>query len=207
MIIRLGLQGILAGLLTLMLLACAHTTGDDFFAVDRYEAAADLYIQSAENGDLQKMLRLAEMYASGKIDYHRDYVKAAYWYRKAAEMGHVPAMYELAFIYEYGQGEVEQDLEQAVYWYRRAGEQGDAYSRYRLGGVLSQLEPVDPVAAMQWLLLADEAAQGCPEQATCQIVLEDMFNIKWALQKTMTNEQIALARQHARDWQPPLPAP
>ena len=90
---------ILSGII--LLSACAQK-GDEFYDVQRYDAAADLYIQAAERGDVPKMMKLAVMYASGKIDYQRDYKQAVYWYTKAAGQGVVVAMFELGFIYEYG---------------------------------------------------------------------------------------------------------
>jgi len=186
-----------------MLPACAQR-GDDFFDAERFEAAADLYIQAAEQGDVDKMLRLAEMYATGKIAYRRDYKNAVYWYQKAAAQGVVRAMFELGFIYEYGQGVIARDLGQAANWYRQAAERGHAYSQYRLAAVLSQqLDDYDNDAALQalrWFLIAERMARTCATEAECRIVIDDLFNYHWQLQQQLSPEQQALAQTQADNW-------
>lgn len=184
------------------LTACAtRNTGDDFVNVDRYEAAADLFIEQAEKGDLAKMLTLASMYSSGKIDYRRDYVKAVYWYQKAAALGNVPSMYELGIIYEYGAGDVAPDTARAVHWYREGAERGDAYCQYRLGRVLSEDKAADPVDAYQWFLVAEASAAQCQDNVKCRIILDDKFNYKWELEKRLTDAQKTQGRERARSWQ------
>jgi len=182
---------------TLIISGCAPTSGDAFYKVERFEQAADLYIREAEEGDLEKMLQLAVMYSSGKINYKRDYIQASYWYEKAAGLGEVNAMHELAFIYEYGQGKVEQDLNKAIEWYLHASATGHAYSQYRLASSYAKrdADENDAVEAYRWFLTAEKSAQNCPSDKQCQIVLEDLFNYKWSLEKRMSEVQISAAKQ------------
>jgi len=186
-----------------MLFACAQR-GDDFFDAERFEAAADLYIQAAEQGDTGKMLRLAEMYTAGKIGYRRDYEQAVYWYQKAASQGVVPAMFELGFIFEFGSGDVDQDVDQSLHWYQQAAVQGNSYAQYRLAAVLArQLENydgADAVDAYRWFLIGVNSAQNCLADAECQIVANDLFNYQWQLQRHLSGQQRALARQQAMAW-------
>jgi TPR repeat protein len=190
-------------LLLLLLSACAQR-GDDFFEAERFEAAADVYIQAAEQGDVTMMLRLAEMYAAGKIGYRRDYDNAVLWYTKAADLGVVSAMFELGFIYEYGQGAVAQDTSQAEYWYRQAAEHGHAYSQYRLAALLAQqlnnVEGDEALRAYGWFLIAERSAQACKNEPQCRIVIEDLFNFHWQLQQRLPEQQQTLARQQAAEW-------
>jgi len=183
--------------LTLLFVACAPTGGDSFYKVERFEQAADLYIKEAEEGDLEKMLQLAVMYSSGKINYQRNYVQAAYWYEKAAGLGEVNAMHELAFIYEYGQGKVEQDLDKAIEWYLRAAANNHAYSQYRLASSYAKrdADENDAVEAYRWFLVAENSAQSCANEKQCQIVLDDLFNYKWALEKRLSKAQFTTAKQ------------
>ena len=187
---------VLTGLIFLS--ACAQK-GDEFYDVQRYDAAADLYIQAAERGDVPKMMKLAEMYASGKIDYHRDYKQAVYWYTKAAGQGVVTAMFELGFIYEYGQGGVKQDYTQAVHWYSLAASHGNAYAQYRLAHVqaeqISDVHSDKSIEAYLSFLQAERMAGDCGDTAECRIVNGDLFNYRWLLERNLTDEQKQLARE------------
>lgn len=182
-----------------LLSACATKKGDDFYADQRYDAAADLYIQAAERGDVPKMMKLAEMYASGKIDYHRDYKQAAYWYTKAAGQGVVTAMFELGFIYEYGQGEVGQDYTQSAHWYSLAAAHGNAYAQYRLAHVqaeqLTDIHGDEAIEADISFIKAEQMAKDCSDTAECRIINGDLFNYRWLLERNLTDEQKQQARE------------
>lgn len=195
-----------AVLLLLYLSACSQRQrqGDDFFAAQRYEMAADLYVKSAEQGDTDKMMRLGEMYAAGKIGYKRDYENAVYWYKKAAEHGIVRAMFELGFIYEYGQGEVIQNDAEAEHWYKQAAAHNDAYSQYRLAEVMArQLDDYEGEAAIKayrWFLIAERTAGDCKDNPLCRIVSDDKFNYRWELQRHLKPDQQSQALQLAKQW-------
>ena len=193
---RTGYCLLLAGM---VLLSACVKKGDEFYDDQRYEAAADLYVQAAERGDVTKMMRLAGMYASGKIDYHRDYKQAAYWYAKAAGQGNVQAMFELGFIYEFGQGDVEKDYAQAQHWYSMAAAHGHAYSQYRLAHVQAeQLTDSHGDAAIEAeiaFLKAEQMTRDCGDSAECRIIGEDLFNYRWLLERNLTAGQKQQARE------------
>lgn len=206
-IARRHLHSILLSVVVLLISACAQT-GDDFMVNERYEAAADLYTQSAEQGDVTKMMTLAGMYSTGKINYRRDYPQAVYWYTKAAEQGVVSAKYELGFIYEYGQGEVGQDIDQAIHWYQQAAEQDHAYSQYRLANLLAQkitdYQDEAAIEADQWFVKAALMAERCSNDALCTIVQQDLFNYRWRLERFLTASQKEQAQQQVSDMANPL---
>ncbi len=196
-------------MLTVLATGCAQK--DKNFAIDaRYEAAPDLYIQSAEQGDVKKMMKLAQMYSAGKINYRRDYPQAVYWYTRAANQGIVSAMCELGFIYEHGQGDVEKDSDLAIGWYRQAAEQDNAYAQYRLANLLAQqaanVDGEVAIAAEQWFLKAERSAADCSDNALCTIVQQDLFNYHWRHQGLLTEKQKQLARQQL-DHSLNLPGP
>jgi len=195
---------LLVAILALFMLAGCAQRGDDFFDAERFEAAADMYIKAAEQGDVDKMLQLGGMYAAGKIAYRRDYRQALHWYQQAAAQGVVPAMFELGFMFEYGQGDIDRDLVQAEYWYRQAAGHGHAYSQYRLAEVLAQqLDRYDSDAAVRsysWFLIAAHTAQTCEAEPLCKIVSADLFNYRWQLQQYLPEQQQLLAQQQALTW-------
>jgi len=190
-------QLILVMIISALLMACAQK-GDDFLADNRFEAAADIYMQAAERGDVNKMMRLAEMYSAGKIEYHRNYTQAVYWYTRAAEQEVVSAMYNLAFIYEYGQGEVEQNESLAEHWYYQAAIRKHAYSQYRLANLmanqLSELESDKAIEAERWFIIAGQTALKCSGDPLCRIVQEDLFNYRWRLERQLSDQQKAKAQ-------------
>lgn len=193
------LGGVLIMTAMALLAGCAQKKGDEFYAEQRYEMAADLYVKAAEQGDVAKMMKLAEMYASGKIDYHRDYKQAVYWYTKAADRGIVAAMFELGFIYEYGQGDVKQDHAQALHWYQQAAAHGHAYSEYRLAHIQAEdLGDVHGDAATEAytsFLAAQQMAKDCDNAAECRIINGDLFNYRWQLERYLSDAQKQQARE------------
>jgi TPR repeat protein len=178
--------------------ACARQD-NEVYAVERFSAAPDQFIQAAEKGDVGKMMVLARMYAAGKIDYHRDFTRAAYWYEQAADLGVVKAMSELGFIYEYGQGSVGRDDARALHWYGLASQHGHAYAQYRLAHVQAQqvthIDSPAALAAYQSFLKAEQMSRDCKNNAECRIVREDLFNYRWQLEHRLSAEQIRLGRE------------
>jgi TPR repeat protein/serine/threonine protein kinase len=113
------------------------------------------YRKSAENGDTNGMVHLAERYVG------RDWAQSAVWYRKAAENGHTGAMNNLGMAYLGGQG-VAQDDAQAVAWLRKSAEGGDPIGMDNLGGMYAQGRGVarDDAQAVAWYRKAAEKGQG-----------------------------------------------
>lgn len=85
------------------------------------EAVAKL-VARAEKGDVEAMVKIAEIYCGG-INIEQDDQVCAVWMRRAAESGHRRAQYMLGGMYEQGLG-MRTDPIQAYRWYSIAFEQG-----------------------------------------------------------------------------------
>jgi TPR repeat protein len=85
---------------------------------------SDAYLVSANNGNIDAMYKLGEMYSTGQ-GIMQDYKQALYWYKQAGNNGNIDAMYKLGEMYSTGQG-IMQDYKQALYWYKKTG---DHYGR------------------------------------------------------------------------------
>lgn len=190
----------------LLVTGCAHTNGESFYQAGRYQAAAEIFIKQAEQGDIKTMHRLAAMYTSGKLGKGRDYQQAVYWYQQAASRQDVAAMLELGLIYEFGLGDIKQDDTQAAYWYRQAADYNHVYAQYRLGHLLAQQQNNNEaqLQAYQWMLIAQRIAEqqrsACRQPLWCRIVTEDLFNYRWQLAQQLTTEQRQAAQQVAARW-------
>ena len=117
-----------------------------------------------------------------------DYATALREWRILAEGGDPSSQYNLGVMYRMGQG-VAQDDREAAKWYRLAAYQGDAGSQYLLGYMyLNGIGvPQNSVRAHMWVNLA--ASQG----------IEAAESERDKLAKAMTADEVALARQMARE--------
>jgi len=133
-------------------------TQDSIEAEQWFRDGTRTLLQSAENDNLDAMVKLASIYRWDTRDSNRAihwYKKAAEsgsvramsalgsiyngendsesfrWYLEAAEHGDVKAMTSLGHNYSLGKGTVEDDAE-AVRWFRKAALEGDAYGMDRL---------------------------------------------------------------------------
>lgn len=113
-----------------------------------------------------------------------NYAKAAELYRKDAELGVIVAEVNLAFMYLDGIG-VQQSDEQAAKWFAKAAQQGNVEAQHNLGLLYQAGKGVvkDAVEADKWLLLGKAVKESA------------------ALEKTMTDAQIADAHRLAKAWQ------
>lgn len=111
------------------------------------------------------------------------YEEAAALYRRDAELGIMAAQVNLAIMYMDGQG-VSQDYRQAATWFLRAAEQGNAEAQQNLGILYQEGKgvPSNHVEAAKWFHIAGSNANA------------------EAIEKNLTNEQIAEARKLAADW-------
>lgn len=101
--------------------------------------AEDLYIQAAENGNVEAMVALGDLYVVNITPLERqlygvpwDSVKSFYWYEKAAEAGHVESMV-IVGNYTYAGKGTPKDFSNAVIWYNKAIEKGSLEAMYELG--------------------------------------------------------------------------
>lgn len=136
----------------------------------RVEKALPLYLQLAEQGNVDAQFQLGLIYAGGQ-DMTKDDKQAVDWFRKAAEQGHMEAQTKLGFMYATGKG-VAQNNSLAVYWCYKAAEQGDVIAQYNLGLIYEKGQGVvkDNSLAVSWYSKA--SAQG---HARAQYNLGDMY--------------------------------
>ncbi len=103
----------------------AKLAADDA-AVAQARNAADQKIAQlktkAEQGDLQSMVGIGDVYEKGE-GIRKDDVEAMNWYRKAADLGYAPAELTVGGLYWSGMG-VNRDLLEALKWERKAADQG-----------------------------------------------------------------------------------
>lgn len=95
------------------------------------EANLETLQKSAENGDVDSLLKLAEMYYQGN-EVNLDYKKALDFYTKAAKQGNATAQNILGNMYYHGEG-VTADNNLAFEWYKKAAEQGFGEAQQKLG--------------------------------------------------------------------------
>lgn len=124
-----------------------------------------------------------ELTAADEAYSAEDYEKAAALYRRDAELGVTAAQVNLAFLYMDGQG-VPQDFRQAATWFLRAAEQGNREAQDNIGTLLQEGKGIqqDGVEAYKWFTVA-----GARDKAA-------------ALERQMTPERIAEARERAAQW-------
>jgi TPR repeat protein len=118
-----------------------------------------------------------------------DYAAAREQWAPLADKGDPKAQFRLGCLYAFGQG-VPKDYAFALRLYRLAAEQGDADAQNNLGGMYAEGMGVapDPVEAYMWFDLA--AAHG-----------HEMARRNRAfIASSMSPEQIAAAKERARDW-------
>ena len=125
-----------------------------------------------------------------------DYAKAMAEMKPLAEQGEARAEYFVGFLYRYGYG-VKVDHAEAGKWFKLAAEQGDSRSLYYLGKMYESGEGVerDPVAAHMWFSLS---AKFAPNTRDAVYTREDIRK----LERKMSPEQIAKAKEMAAQWKP-----
>lgn len=136
----------------------------------RTAKALPLYLQLAEQGNVDAQFHAGLIYANGQ-GVTKDDKLAACWIDKAAKQGHREAQTKLGFMYATGKG-VEKNYSSAIYWCYKAAEQGDAIAQYNLGLMYAKGQGVakDNNIAASWYSKA--AAQG---DARAQYYLADMY--------------------------------
>ena len=121
----------------------------------------------------------------------KDYATALRLFRSLAEQGDVTAQTRLGDMYEQGQS-VPQDYALAVLWYRRAADQGFKVAQWLVGTYYQTGYGVqqDYVQAHMWYNLSATQGWGAAVFARA------------ALEREMTQAQIAEAQKLAREWKP-----
>lgn len=134
-----------------------ENTIDSNRKTSRYDAEAVRQFQeSAENGDSNAMIALAEIYNRGK-GLMKDSEKALYWFHRAAEAGNSTAMCYLARRHDLlgSHRNTSEDVTKAIKWYTKAAAAGRSDAMHRLGWIY--LISKDCEKAIQWFHEAAEA--------------------------------------------------
>jgi TPR repeat protein len=131
-------------------------TGGSQTVAGNYQVAAEWYQKAAEQGHVQAMIALADLYYYGHLE--RNYPEAVKWYKKAAESGAHAAVIRLAELYADNHEKFPANLPEAIRWYRVAAGKDDEKAQYKLGCLL--LDPKsgqqDRAEAEKWLTKAAE---------------------------------------------------
>jgi uncharacterized protein len=149
------------------------------------EAMRDLQF-AAEHGETTAMVDLGYLYDSG-LGAPKNRAEAVRWYRLAAEQGDALGQNNLADMYLRGEG-VERDDALALQWFQKAAQQGNTGALIKLGYMYAsgRAGRVDPEAAYAWICAAQLAGDSRGEQYLAP------------LEKQLTAEQLARAKQHAQ---------
>jgi TPR repeat protein len=84
--------------------------------------------KAANNGNVEGMIIMGNMYVAGRNGLHQNYKEAISWYGKAADKGNTEAMNTIGRMYYMGEG-LPQDYSKAVIWYRKAAQAGDPWAK------------------------------------------------------------------------------
>ena len=95
------------------------------------DAAVAWLRESAEQGNAQAQLSLANTLCYGSCGTEKNPVEAVKWYRQLSEQGNAQAQLALANAYWTGDG-VKKNPVEAVKWYRQLSEQGNAHAQSEL---------------------------------------------------------------------------
>ena len=125
-----------------------------------------------------------------------DYATAMTEFKQLAEQGDVKATYYVGFLYRQGYG-VPVDHAEAARWFLRGAAKGDPQSQYYLGKMAEKGQGVeqDLATAYMWFSLS---AKNDPNPRDAAYTREEIKK----LERKMTPEQIAKAKQLASAWKP-----
>jgi TPR repeat protein len=125
-----------------------------------------------------------------------NYAEAMTQFRALADEGNVAATYYVGFLHHHGYG-VPVDYAEAVKWYRKAAAKGDFQSQYYLAKLAEQGQGMerDAVAAHAWYNIA---ARNAPNPRDAAYARDDARK----LERKMTPEQVAKAKEVAAAWKP-----
>ena len=125
-----------------------------------------------------------------------NYTPALAEFRRLAEQGDVKSTYFVGYFYHRGYG-VPVDHAEAAKWFRKAAAQNDSQAQYYLGKMAQAGQGMerDPVAAYMWFSLS---ANSAPNNRDAAYTREEVKK----LERKMTPEQIAKAKELVANWKP-----
>jgi uncharacterized protein len=131
-----------------------------------------------------------QAYANGR------YEEALTEFKRLAADGDVKATYFVGLFYHDAFG-VPRDNAEAAKWFRKAAEKNDARAQYYMGLLTQKGDGVekDPVAAHVWYSLSVRSSENVRDAAYTQKEIN-------RLERKMTPEQVAKAKQLAGAWKP-----
>ena len=100
----------------------------------------------ANNGDVQAMHKLGEMYLSG-YGAEQNTSIGIEWYEKASTLGSVNAMSKLAYFYRNSK---EMDIDKAIYWYEMAAKNGSKNANMVIGDIYFSGSEKDLSKSIAW---------------------------------------------------------
>jgi TPR repeat protein len=145
---------------------------------------------------LAPVLALAGMDEAVEAYRTGDYAEAMTQFKALSEQGDVGATYYVGFLYHHGYGEPV-DYAEAIKWYSKAAARGDFQSQFYLGRLAEQGKGMarDPVAAHSWYSIAARYAVNPRDGAYARDEARK-------LERKMTPEQLAKAKEIATAWKP-----
>jgi TPR repeat protein len=131
-----------------------------------------------------------QAYANGR------YEEALTEFKRVAAEGDVKATYFVGLFYHDGFG-VPRDNAEAAKWFRKAAAKNDARAQYYMGLLTAKGDGVekDPVMAHMWYTLSVRSSENVRDAAYTQKEIN-------RLERKMTPEQVAKAKELAAAWKP-----
>ena len=163
---------------------------EDALAGAEGESENRVYIQHEENSsptDADEQWMLGHEFEFG-VGIDIDYEKSFYWYEKSAKQGNAIGQARLGMAYRWGTG-VEQSDRNAQIWLLKSAKQGSPTGQWGLAGFF-EFTKEDLVEAWAWYFCSSEHPNGID-------VTQEIARI----QKNMTNNEIAQAKQRAKELQ------
>lgn len=96
-----------------------------------WAASVVWYLKAIEQGEVNSLLNLGQIYHAGGFGVTRDLVKAASWYRRGAEKGDKAACANLADCLRVGHG-CEANPSEARLWFEKASDLGHSSAGFKL---------------------------------------------------------------------------
>lgn len=162
-----------------------------------YTTALVLWRPLAEGGDAVAQFNIGISYLNG-YGVPKDVIQAERWLRRSAEAGYASAQNTLGNLLSLNNPELDTArASEAANWYSRAAEQGVARAQVSLGLLYEGGKgvPKDVVQALKWYIIASTDAA---DEKGRDFAVQNYT----ALAREMGAQQIANAKQLAKDWRP-----